>query len=180
MLNNLPIASNFESLPVSNTRRRNRKHANHSSTLAFLLKARIRGIQLIMASPSKPKPTYPTKRKQSTLEAPVSPPARKRVQSTVTRMPLLTSQTYLFDSTDRHLETAVASFFTPTSQKPPQKIIWQERAPNDDSPNSLLVGKYAPADDSVSALNEHESRKKIIAAFDFVSERYDLLCIRHV
>jgi hypothetical protein len=80
-------------------------------------------------------------------------------------------------SADMLSETAVASFFTPTSQKPPEKIIWQERAPNDDTPNTLIVGKYAAAEISVSALNEHESRKKKLAAFDFVSNRYLWLCI---
>jgi len=73
------------------------------------------------------------------------------------------------------LETAVASFFTPTSQKPPEKIIWQERAPNDDTPSTLIVGQYAAVDNPISAVNEHESRKKKLAAFDFVSNRYSWL-----
>ncbi|TVY82457.1 Bifunctional polynucleotide phosphatase/kinase [Lachnellula suecica] len=96
-------------------------------------------------------PAKPVKRKQSTLDAPVSPPPlRRKVQSTTT-------------------PNAVASFFTPTSQKPPEKIIWQERAPNDDTPSTLLVGKYEAAHDSVPALNQLEDKKQKVAAFDFDS-----------
>lgn len=39
------------------------------------------------------------------------------------------------------------------------------------------MGKYEPANDSVSTFNELERGKKKIAAFDFVSNRYLLLCI---
>lgn len=68
-------------------------------------------------------------------------------------------------------ETAVASFFTPSSQKPPEKITWQERAPNDDTPDSLVVGKYEPAKDSTMSEKPTggEMKRHKIAAFDFVS-----------
>ena len=66
-------------------------------------------------------------------------------------------------------ETAVASFFTPTSKKAPEKIIWQERAPNDGTSNSLIVGKYVPTNDSSSVVSTKDKRWKV-AAFDFVSE----------
>ncbi|RDL37783.1 HAD-like protein [Venustampulla echinocandica] len=91
------------------------------------------------------------KRKHSTFGGPVSPPPlRRKVQSTTT-------------------QTAVASFFTPTSQKPPEKIIWQERAPSDDTPSTLLVGKYIAADDSASTTKAGDSKRNKIAAFDFDS-----------
>jgi bifunctional polynucleotide phosphatase/kinase len=66
------------------------------------------------------------------------------------------------------VETAVASFFTPVSQKPPEKIKWQERAFSDDLPNTLLVGKYVPANASISAQDAKEKKMKKVAAFDFV------------
>jgi len=68
-------------------------------------------------------------------------------------------------------ENAVASFFTPMSQKPPEKIIWQERAPNDDTPKTLLVGKYEPSDMSNSGQTSqsYAAKRRKVAAFDFVS-----------
>lgn len=75
-------------------------------------------------------------------------------------------------------ETAVASFFTPTSQKPPERIVWQERAPNDDTPSTLLVGKYTPTSESNSALNDDGTgtKRRKVAAFDFVSDREHSHC----
>jgi bifunctional polynucleotide phosphatase/kinase len=69
------------------------------------------------------------------------------------------------------VETAVASFFTPTSQKPPEKIIWQERGPNDDTPSTLLVGKYVPSSELNSDSNDFNTatKRRKVAAFDFVS-----------
>lgn len=65
---------------------------------------------------------------------------------------------------DSPLETAVANFFTPTSQKPKDRTIWSQRAPNDDVPATLLVGRYQPdAHDGEGPL-----RRKI-AAFDLDS-----------
>ena len=46
--------------------------------------------------------------------------------------------------TDLEVETAVANFFTPTSKKPKDPTIWSERSPNDDTPATLLVGRYEP------------------------------------
>lgn len=67
--------------------------------------------------------------------------------------------------------SAVASFFKPASEKPPEKITWHERAENDDKPATLLVGKYVPSDtvDPASMVPFTLPRRKI-AAFDFVSD----------
>ena len=88
-----------------------------------------------------------------------------------------------------YVATAVASFFTPTSQKPPEKIVWHERAPNENTPNTLLVGKYDltkshSASAAGSSLKEMKRRK--VAAFDFVShgpnflEKHILTSVRHI
>ncbi|KAI9643401.1 DNA kinase/phosphatase Pnk1 [Ciborinia camelliae] len=98
-----------------------------------------------MASPGKAQ-----KRKSST-DRPISPPPlRRKVQSTTT-------------------QTAVASFFTPTSQKPPEKISWQERAPNDDTPSTLLVGKFEPSNSSAKEVLSRNLKRNKVAAFDFDS-----------
>lgn len=100
-----------------------------------------------MVSPSK------TSKRKLEHNAPISPPPlRRKVQSTTT-------------------QTAVASFFTPTSQKPPEKIIWQERGPNDDTPSTLLVGKYVPSSAPNSDSNDFNTATKRlkVAAFDFDS-----------
>ncbi|KAH8596458.1 polynucleotide kinase 3 phosphatase-domain-containing protein [Bisporella sp. PMI_857] len=75
------------------------------------------------------------------------PPLRQKVQSTTT-------------------QHAVASFFTKTSQKPPEKITWQERGPDEESPRTLLVGKYVPTD---RPADDKEEKRRKIAAFDFDS-----------
>jgi len=54
----------------------------------------------------------------------------------------------------------VASFFTPASQKKPEKITW--RILN----NSLIIGRYS-TDPAEKRLTEPGTRRKI-AAFDFV------------
>ena len=59
-------------------------------------------------------------------------------------------------------ESAVATFFTPTSQKPKERTTWTERAPNDDTPATLLVGKYDPEKE------EPTVKRRKIAAFDLV------------
>ncbi|KFY11521.1 hypothetical protein V491_07169 [Pseudogymnoascus sp. VKM F-3775] len=93
------------------------------------------------------------KRKNDEMdEKPISPPPVKRkVQSKTTK-------------------DAVSSFFKPTSQKPPEPVTWSERAVNEDTPTSLIVGKYVPPDTSTASNNvapaaPTASRKKI-AAFD--------------
>ncbi|KAK2625111.1 hypothetical protein QTJ16_005480 [Diplocarpon rosae] len=99
-----------------------------------------------MASYSKPK-------RNLDRDVPISPPPlRRKLQSNTT-------------------QTAVASFFTPASRKPPEKIIWQERALNDDTPSSLVVGEYEPTKEFSSdakSLAGGAKRCKI-AAFDFDS-----------
>ena len=72
----------------------------------------------------------------------------------------------------KRLEGAVASFFTPASQKPKEqtRTLWSERAPDEDTPATLLVGRYEPAakeenGDGDAALNV---KRRKIAAFDLV------------
>jgi hypothetical protein len=80
------------------------------------------------------------------------------------------------------IENAVSSFFTPASKKPPEKIVWQERGINDDSPATLIVGKYMPSVNPGSDDSSEHLRTKV-AAFDFVGspasfgrdERYSYL-----
>ena len=114
-----------------------------------------------MSSPS----SSPNSNKRKFVTTSISPPPlRRKVQSTTTRKLSLVIVSYL--SLTCHLENAVASFFTKTSQKPPEKIKWQERAPNNNSPNSLIVGKYDPIGD-VGVTTDRKRLK--VAAFDFVS-----------
>ncbi|KAI9048691.1 hypothetical protein LZ554_007522 [Drepanopeziza brunnea f. sp. 'monogermtubi'] len=93
-----------------------------------------------------------SKRKLGHVASISPPPLRRKLQSNTT-------------------QTAVASFFTPASQKPPEKIVWQERAPNDDTPSTLVVGKYQAPDSSSSYSKSiaGESKRYKIAAFDFDS-----------
>ncbi len=50
-------------------------------------------------------------------------------------------------------------------------MVWEERAANKGSPSTLLVGKYSPMSDALSA--ERSSgvgiKRNKVAAFDFVS-----------
>jgi hypothetical protein len=72
---------------------------------------------------------------------------------------------------DSSIANAVASFFTPASQKQPQKITWQERASSDDTPNTLIVGKYLTEDDlktKPSELKAAGKNRRKVAAFDLV------------
>ncbi|RHZ62646.1 putative DNA 3'-phosphatase Tpp1 [Aspergillus thermomutatus] len=80
------------------------------------------------------------KRAASPTRAISPPPLKRRVESTVTKR-------------------TVASFFTPTSQKKPEKITW--RVVN----NSLVVGKYTTGPDEQPARRE----KAKVAAFDLDS-----------
>ncbi|KAG9245038.1 bifunctional polynucleotide phosphatase/kinase [Calycina marina] len=90
--------------------------------------------------------THPNKRKF--VSATVSPPPlRRKLQSTTT-------------------QNSVASFFTKTSQKPPEKIKWQERAVDDDTPGTLIVGRYEPT--GVEPMIAQNKRAKV-AAFDLDS-----------
>ncbi|KAL7813583.1 PNK3P domain-containing protein [Trichoderma aethiopicum] len=86
-------------------------------------------------------------RKRKDAGAPISPPPlKKAVKSTTTK-------------------SAVASFFTPASQKPKDRTVWSERGPTDDVPATLLVGRYQPENDDPTS---RQKRRKI-AAFDLDS-----------
>lgn len=65
-------------------------------------------------------------------------------------------------------ESAVASFFTPASKKEPEKVSWQERSANDDTPPTLLVGRYSPSKQPAQDRLAEKKRRKV-AAFDLVS-----------
>ncbi|KAL0934347.1 DNA kinase phosphatase pnk1 [Colletotrichum truncatum] len=83
------------------------------------------------------------KRKQRDSISP--PPVKRKVQSGTT-------------------QNAVANFFKPSSQKPKDRTIWTERAPDDDTPATLLVGRYEPENPPT------ESKKRTkVAAFDLDS-----------
>ncbi|KAG8414172.1 DNA kinase/phosphatase Pnk1 [Metarhizium acridum] len=73
------------------------------------------------------------------------PPIKRSLQSTTTK-------------------SAVANFFTPTSQKPKDRTTWSERGLNDDIPATLLVGRYVPV-----AHNSGKKPRRKIAAFDLDS-----------
>ncbi|KAK1760148.1 polynucleotide kinase 3 phosphatase-domain-containing protein [Echria macrotheca] len=64
-------------------------------------------------------------------------------------------------------KTAVANFFTPTSQKPKERTTWNERSPDEKTLPTLLVGKYVP--EETSEKTEPLVGKKKIAAFDLDS-----------
>jgi bifunctional polynucleotide phosphatase/kinase len=64
---------------------------------------------------------------------------------------------------NRYLESAVASFFVPASQKAPEKTIWHQRAPDDDTVATLLVGTY-----NLGKPSPADTARTKIAAFDFV------------
>ncbi|KAI0479473.1 PNK3P-domain-containing protein [Xylariaceae sp. FL0804] len=73
------------------------------------------------------KPPSPTTAKRKVSEKTISPPPLKRkTQSSISK-------------------GAVASFFTPASQKPKDRTTWSERAPDEDTPPTLLIGRYDPA-----------------------------------
>ncbi|KAH8677657.1 polynucleotide kinase 3 phosphatase-domain-containing protein [Xylariales sp. PMI_506] len=81
------------------------------------------------------------------IEAPISPPPVKRkAQSSISK-------------------TAVNNFFTPASQKPKERATWSERAPNHDTPATLLVSRYEP--DNMDDSDRRKRRK--VAAFDLDS-----------
>ncbi|KAK0712391.1 polynucleotide kinase 3 phosphatase-domain-containing protein [Lasiosphaeria miniovina] len=65
-------------------------------------------------------------------------------------------------------KSAVANFFTPTSQKPKDRTTWIERSSDEDTPATLLVGKYIPESGQSGASLPAAKRRKI-AAFDLDS-----------
>ncbi|OBT51128.1 hypothetical protein VE04_07182, partial [Pseudogymnoascus sp. 24MN13] len=92
----------------------------------------------------------PKRKNDDRDEKPISPPPVKRkVQSTTTK-------------------DAVSSFFKPTSQKPPEPLTWSERAVNEDTKTSLIVGKYVPQGTSTAPSDAAPAapKKTRIAAFD--------------
>ncbi|KAF7523370.1 hypothetical protein G7054_g11790 [Neopestalotiopsis clavispora] len=83
------------------------------------------------------------------VDAPISPPPMKRkAQSSITK-------------------SSVASFFTPTSQKPKERTVWSERSPDDETPATLLVGRYEP--ESTAEAEQDRSKRIKVAAFDLDS-----------
>ncbi|KAI1214413.1 PNK3P-domain-containing protein [Annulohypoxylon truncatum] len=94
-----------------------------------------------MASPSSN-----TSKRKAAEKSISPPPVKRKAQSTISK-------------------GAVASFFTPTSQKPKDRTNWTERAPDDDTPPTLLVGRYEP--ENIGELDRRKRRK--IAAFDLDS-----------
>ncbi|KAI2465793.1 PNK3P-domain-containing protein [Annulohypoxylon bovei var. microspora] len=93
-------------------------------------------------------PPSPNDAKRKAAEKSISPPPLKRkAQSNISK-------------------GTVASFFTPTSQKPRERTAWSERAPDDDdAPPTLLVARYEP--EKTGDLDRRKRRK--IAAFDLDS-----------
>ena len=65
------------------------------------------------------------------------------------------------------IESAVANFFTPSSQKPKDRTTWAERSPDENVPATLLVAKYIAENTDSTAL-EAPARRQKIAAFDLV------------
>ncbi|CAK7206598.1 DNA kinase/phosphatase Pnk1 [Sporothrix eucalyptigena] len=97
-------------------------------------------------------PTLAAKRKANSNahDPSISPPPTKRkIQTSVSN-------------------TVVASFFTPASQKPKTKslVSWEERAPVDSVPTTLLVATFRPED--TTELDSAPKRRKV-AAFDLDS-----------
>lgn len=78
----------------------------------------------------------------------------------------LTIVTKTRTTTNLNLETAIANFFTPASQKPKDPTVWSERSPNnnDDIPATLLVGRFEP-----DKKEDRTIKRKKIAAFDLDS-----------
>ncbi|KAK5662120.1 hypothetical protein OQA88_8025 [Cercophora sp. LCS_1] len=94
--------------------------------------------------------TSGTKRPAPDNDGTVSPPPLKRkAQSAISK-------------------TAVANFFTPTSQKPKDRTTWNERSPSEETPATLLVAKYVP-EKSNGARDQPAGTKRKIAAFDLDS-----------
>lgn len=100
------------------------------------------------------------------------PPLKRKVESTTTsKFPdtQLLQKSKLVGSDYETPEAAVASFFTPVSQKKPEKITW--RIVN----KSLVVGKYdnkstATSEQTTTRREEVTGKKRKIAAFDLVRE----------
>jgi len=94
----------------------------------------------------------------------VSPPTLKRkVQSSTTRKDhLMICHVRLLKISQ---ENAVKSFFTPASQKAPEKTRWTT------AHNTLLIAHYATSPDAEQERRRQKRRK--IAAFDMVTFEND-------
>ena len=90
--------------------------------------------------------------------------ARFKAALRVSTWPVLNTRVTFAALTPR-LESAVANFFTPTSQKPKDATTWSERSPNDDVQATLLVGSYQPT----AAADGAPVKRYKIAAFDLDS-----------
>ncbi|KND89068.1 Bifunctional polynucleotide phosphatase/kinase, partial [Tolypocladium ophioglossoides CBS 100239] len=91
--------------------------------------------------------------------APQSPPGKRKVPDTPISPPPL-KRTVQSNTT----KSAVANFFTPSSQKPKDRTTWSRRGPNDEAPATLLVGRYVPEEH-----DDRAPRRRKIAAFDLDS-----------
>lgn len=105
------------------------------------------------------------KRSGSLAGAVSPPPLKRKVEPTATSETNPTYQylfLYIYSLTTLFpkIESSVASFFTPTSQKKPEKVSW--RIVN----KSLIVGKYASDPSASEKLDS--TRRRRVAAFDFV------------
>ncbi|KAM7196907.1 Polynucleotide kinase 3 phosphatase domain containing protein [Naviculisporaceae sp. PSN 640] len=96
-----------------------------------------------------PKATAGTKRPAGRDPTISPPPLKRKAQSTISK-------------------SAVANFFTPTSQKPKERTTWSERSPKKDTPATLLVAKYVPESEQDGQASPPTKRRKI-AAFDLDS-----------
>lgn len=111
--------------------------------------------------------TSDTSKKRKARGGSISPPPlrAKKQSSTTSAWRWTHVYLYAFHLLTTLSESAVASFFTPQSQKPAEtttKTIWQQRSPHDSTTSTLLVGKYnKPPPEPVI------NRRKV-AAFDFV------------
>ncbi|PFH59786.1 hypothetical protein XA68_11894 [Ophiocordyceps unilateralis] len=88
--------------------------------------------------------------------APSSPSGKRRAGDAL-RSPPAVKRTVQSSTT----KSAVASFFTPTSQKPKDRTVWSQVAPDAGAPPTLLVGRHADEDKDGSRRN--------MAAFDLDS-----------
>ncbi|KAK5629274.1 hypothetical protein RRF57_004989 [Xylaria bambusicola] len=103
--------------------------------------------RLISEMAGSPSPTkHGSEGKRKATDKPISPPPVKRKgQSAISK-------------------GAVASFFTPASQKPKDRTVWMERG-KDSTPATLLVGRFEP---EAGEPQDRKKRRKI-AAFDLDS-----------
>ncbi|KAI1281567.1 DNA kinase/phosphatase Pnk1 [Xylaria sp. FL0933] len=98
-----------------------------------------------MTNPPSPGDSGGTSKRKANGKPISPPPVKRKAQSAISK-------------------GAVASFFTPTSQKPKDRTVWTERG-QDSSPATLLVGRFEPE----AAEEKDRTKRRKIAAFDFDS-----------